>query len=127
MRSIRKILLYVLYAILIILIAAALIIAFKPKKKTLTVPTATNGSSQAANKAKDGLSVSQNQDGSKISTTTNPNSTSTGTSSTSTNTPSKTAPANLAATGPKETFAVFVGASILGAVVYRRMLVKKLI
>lgn len=135
----KKVFLYVLYVILIVLIATALIVAFKPKKKTsgpvaqpIGQATKTTQNKTGANK---GLSVSQNQNGSRLGTPANPNQ-STGTSSTSTTAPNqpattpsaaagKNTASNLASTGPKETLAVFATSSILGVMFYRRHLIKK--
>lgn len=141
MRFPRKAFLYVLYVILVLLIASALFVAFKPKKKAPGVATPAQGIGESAkDKAKGGLSVTEGS-GSRLGTTTNPNnvprqnSGATGTSSTSTTTPNapsnqpagKTTPSTLANTGPGETMAVFAASSALGFVAYRRRLVKKAI
>jgi len=140
MRFPRKAFLYALYVILVLLIASALFVAFKPKKNVPGVATPAQGIGQSAKeKAKGGLSVSEGSGG-RLGTTANPNNvstsnSSTGTSSTSTTTPNttsnkpagKTAPTSLANTGPSETLAVFVGASALGYMAYLRRLIKKAI
>ncbi|MEI8338502.1 MAG: hypothetical protein WCF91_01065 [bacterium] len=140
MRLPRKAFLYALYVILVLLIASALFVAFKPNKKAPGVATPAQGIGEPAkDKAKGGLSVTEGSSG-RLGTTANPNnvsapSGSTGTSSTSTTTPNapskqpagKTAPTSLANTGPSETLAVFAASSAIGFVAYRRQLIKKAI
>ena len=141
MRFPRKIFLYALYVILVLLIASALFVAFKPKKKAPGVATPAQGIGKSAKeKAKGGLSVTTGS-GQKLGTTANPNnipsssnrttgtsSASTTTSNASTNQPAgKNTPTSLANTGPKETVAVFVASSAVGFVAYRRRLIKKVI
>jgi len=139
MRFPRKALLYALYVILVLLIASALFVAFKPKKKAPGATTPAQGIGQSAKeKAKGGLSVTEGSSG-RLGTTANPNNIpssgnrSTGTSSASTTTSNasanqpagKNTPTSLADTGPKETIAVFVASSAIGFVAYRRRLIKK--
>lgn len=138
MRFSRRLLLNLLYLLLVFLIIAAVFVAFKPKKKEVTYPKPPSSGQSAKDKSKDGLSVSQGQDGSRLGSPANPNDVSKGTSSTSTTTPSnspssstgvagKTAPDSLASTGPNETIAVFAGFSIAGTMIYRRYLAKKIV